>query len=51
MPKQSQIDRAIEILEDQREVIDAALAVLVNLRGKVTPRRPTVVKKPDEKTA
>jgi hypothetical protein len=50
MAKQSQLDRAIQELENQREVIDAALAVLTNLRVKA-PRRPRVVKKADEKTA
>jgi hypothetical protein len=49
MAKLSQLDRAIQELEHQRDVLEAALAALTNLRLK--PPRPRRVKKADEKTA
>lgn len=50
--KKTDIDKAIEKLENDRAIIDAALEVLVRIRSKAPAvRRPRVVKKADEKTA
>lgn len=50
MAKKSQLDRAIEQLESERAVLDAAIAKLKQQQGKAAARRPRVVKA-DEKTA
>ena len=56
--KKSQIERALDELEAQRQVIDAAMEVLIKIQNASKPRkdpkpkRPAVVKKPaTEQTA
>ena len=44
MARQTQLDRAIEQLEAERAVLDAAIAKLKQQQAKA-PRRPRVVKK------